>query len=113
MQAALLEEEEDLPEAEGCEEDDSADWDESDDWEEEDEWEEEAEDMNATVVYSNFSNHYGRIYNNDTADGDLEQYSEQVYSGRKQPGLLGLCVTALCLIAAILGVLVWWIIRFR
>ena len=113
LQAQLLAEEEALPAEEDCDDDDSADWEESEDWEAEDDWEAEEADMDATRVYPNFSNDYGRIYNNDTADADMESYSDQVYSGKKQPGTLGLCIIALCLVAAILGVLAWWIIRFR
>ena len=124
LQSALLEVEEELSEEEFQEDDDSEDWEETEDWEasDEDNWEEDdsedwredaPEDMDATRVYPNFSNSYKRIYNNDTADTDLEDYSQQIYSGRKRRSNLGLCVIALCLSAAILGVLAWWIIRFR
>ena len=111
LQSALLEEEEDLPDEVDEEWEESAqDWEAADT----DDWEEDAPaDMDATQVYPDLSDSYERIYNNDTADTDLEDYSQQIYSGRKRQSNLGLCAIALCLIAAILGVLAWWIIRFR
>lgn len=66
-------------------------------------------------TYYNYSNRYGRVraYNNDTADGDLDAYSDAVYeSGRKHgPGCLTLLATAL--LVAIVFVLGWCFLRYK
>ena len=65
-------------------------------------------------TYFNYSNRYGQIkaYNNDTADGDLDAYSEAVYEGRKKS--IG-CVTLLTmlLLVAVVWVLGWYVLRFK
>lgn len=52
-------------------------------------------------------------YNTDKADTDLERYSEDVRRPSGDRTVLGLSILALTLIAAILGVLVWWFVRFQ
>ena len=73
---------------------------------------EEAEEV-PPVIYHNYSNDYGRrIYNTDTADMDLEEYSDEVYEPRKRSDVLVLSAIALALVGAILGVLAWWVARY-
>lgn len=64
-------------------------------------------------TYYNYSNRYGKIkaYNNDTADGDLDAYSEAVYEGRKKTGCLTLLAVAL--LVAIVFVLGLFVLRFK
>ena len=50
-------------------------------------------------------------YNNDTAEVELEDYSQSVYRGKKD-NLMGLMIAVLALMAAILGVLAWLLFRF-
>ena len=70
-------------------------------------------------VYQNYSNNYGRspsvqAYNTDRVedDLDLDEYSEEVYEEEEPESLKGLVITACCLLAAIGGVLAWWMVRF-
>ncbi|MBO5953640.1 MAG: hypothetical protein J6Q53_05940 [Oscillospiraceae bacterium] len=60
------------------------------------------------------SNYQTRLhaYNTDHADTDLDDYSEQVRRPRRDTGTLTLIAIALCLLAGILAVLVYWFIRF-
>ena len=72
-------------------------------------------------VYVNYANDYGRnlrnfasgykAYNTDTTDTDLDSFSKEVYESKKE-NLKGLWITALVLIIAIFGVLVWGFLRF-
>ena len=69
--------------------------------------------------YQNYSNNYGRspsvpVYNTDRVedDLDLDEYSEEVYEEEQPESLKGLVITACCLLAAIGGVLAWWLVRF-
>ena len=66
-----------------------------------------------TKEYKNFANDYGNanIYNADTSDLDLEEFSEEVYEPieKKRPNLL---VVAFLLLAGIFLVLAWWVIRY-
>ena len=43
---------------------------------------------------------------------DLDEYSEEVYEEEQPESLKGLVITACCLLAAIGGVLAWWLVRF-
>lgn len=52
-------------------------------------------------------------YNSDKTDTDLNKYSEEVRRPKGDPVVLALSVLALILMAAILGILIWWFIRFR
>lgn len=72
------------------------------------------------VVYQNFSNGYGRelrnyasgynAYNSDTCDEDLDSYSEEV---RQEPKKYTALVVLACLLAAgIVGILLWWLLRY-
>ena len=64
---------------------------------EEDIWEEELPDEAA--------------YNADPAGEDLELYSQELSPG-PQKGITGLALTAMGLMAAILGLLIYWALRF-
>lgn len=64
---------------------------------EEDTWEEEIPDEDA--------------YNADPAGEDLDLYSQELSRG-PQKGITGLALTAMGLMAAILGLLIYWALRF-
>ena len=64
---------------------------------EEDFWEEELPDEAA--------------YNADPAGEDLELYSQELSRSPKR-GITGLALTAMGLMAAILGLLIYWVVRF-
>ena len=66
------------------------------------------------VIYHNYANRYGRvrIYNNDTADRDLDSFSEEVYAPKKKTNILVLVAIAMTLVAGIMGVLSWWAVKF-
>lgn len=74
------------------------------------------------IVYHNYSNQYGntlrnyangyRAYNTDTADRNLDEYSDEVDAPEKEKGLGGLIAIALALMLGILGVLAWWLVHF-
>ena len=51
------------------------------------------------------------VYNTDKADDDLEEYTQQVEAPARK-GVTGLVVTAALLTAGILGVVIWWLVRF-
>ena len=52
-------------------------------------------------------------YNSDRTDTDMKKYSEEVRQPKGDPVVLALSILALILMAAILGILIWWFIRFR
>ena len=63
-----------------------------------------------SVVYQNYSNHYGHVYNSDVSDADLEDYSEEVLQAEEEKshstGLLLLaCVLSLGIVAVLLYVM--------
>ena len=60
----------------------------------------------------NYANRYN-AYNSDITDTDLEHYSEEVRNPRKKHNLFPLAAIILALLLGILGVLVWWLVRFR
>ncbi len=66
-------------------------------------------------TYYNYSNRYGRVraYNNDTADEDMDAYSDNVYNSGKNKGLGGLTALAVLLLIAIVFVLGWCFLRFQ
>lgn len=66
-------------------------------------------------TYYNYSNRYGevRAYNNDTADDDLDAYSDAVYEGRKRTGTGCLTLLAVALLVAIVFVLGWCVMRHK
>ena len=72
----------------------------------------ETEPAEEPVVYHNYANRYGRIYNSDITDRDLEAYSQEVYEPKKQSDILALSILALALATAIIGVVIWWILRY-
>ncbi len=51
------------------------------------------------------------IYNADNTDEDLQDYASQVEEPARK-SMTGLVVTAMLLTAGILGVVIWWLIRF-
>lgn len=53
----------------------------------------------------------GRVYNTDKTDADMDAYAEDVYSGGRK-SVSGLVAVALVLAAAILAVLIFWIVRY-
>ena len=82
-------------------------------------WEEDAEDElpEEEELYEDQEEFYQeapprrfRAYNADDCDGDLEEYSDEVYKGRS--GVSGLVITALLLSVGILGVMVWFLLRY-
>lgn len=81
-----------------------------------DDEEEEVEEFFKTTVTDsgvrNYANHY-RAYNTDKTDDDLDSYSEEVRNPDRNRGVLGLSIVALLLMAGILAVLVWWLVRFQ
>lgn len=115
LQEQLLEEEEDLPE----EDDDEGDGDFPAEKQLDDLLDEDTAIPDAPV-YRNFSNDYGRglrnfasgyrAYNGDKTDTDLDEYSEEVYSGKKKNS--GCCAGVLVLLlAAAAAVAVWWYLQ--
>lgn len=67
----------------------------------------------SAVIYHNYANDYGRrIYNTDRTDTDLEDYSDQIYAPKTGADIKRLIAIAFTLAAAILGVVIWWIIRY-
>ncbi len=66
-------------------------------WEEDDLWDEALPDEDA--------------YNADPAGEDLDLYSQELSQSPKQ-GITGLAFTAIGLMAAILAVLIYWLLRF-
>ena len=60
----------------------------------------------------NYANNY-KAYNSDKSDTDLESYSEEVRNPGQERSESFLTVLALVLLAGILGILVWWLIRFK
>ena len=62
-----------------------------------------------SVAYQNFSNAYGKAYNSDTADVDIEEYSEKVRKVKKDPfgWLIALCL----LLILLLGLAVWYVLH--
>lgn len=83
---------------------------------------EETQKIDNVEEYQNYSNRYGaglddrtrvfQIYNTDKSDPDLQQYADAVREEPKKEKLTGLIVTAALLTAGILGVLIWWLLRF-
>ncbi len=51
-----------------------------------------------------------RIYNADPLDVDLEDYARQVQEAPKS--LTGLIIAAAALAAGVIGILVWWLLRY-
>lgn len=53
-----------------------------------------------------------RVYNTDKTDEDLEEFSKTIMTEEKK-SLTGLAVTVIVLLAAILGVIAFWMARYR
>lgn len=64
-------------------------------------------------AYVNYANgyHYS-AGNTDTADVDLEQYSQTVLEGPKKEKLTGLLLLMLLLLLGIVGILGYWMLRY-
>ena len=54
----------------------------------------------------------GCVYNTDDTDEDLEEFSEEVLTPKKD-SIRGLVIVALLLTIAILGLLTWWVLELR
>lgn len=52
------------------------------------------------------------VYNTDKTDEDLEEFSKTVMTEEKK-SLTGLAVTVIVLLAVVLGVIVFWMARYR
>lgn len=52
------------------------------------------------------------VYNTDKVDGDLEEFAEAVMTEEKK-SLTGLAVTVVVLTVTILGVIAFWMVRYR
>ena len=66
-------------------------------------------------TYYNYSNRYGKLraYNNDTTDEDLDAYSQEVYTDKKEKGTMGLVLLAAGLLVGIVLVLGLFVLRFK
>lgn len=51
------------------------------------------------------------VYNTDKADEDLKDYTQKLEQPARK-GIAGLVVTAALLTAGILGIVIWWLVRF-
>ena len=70
---------------------------------------EDATPMPNTVSYQNFSNDYGNAYNADHTDVDLEEYTDQLQSGRKDRS--GLVIVACLLALGVLGMIIYLMLK--
>ena len=52
-----------------------------------------------------------RVYNADRCDEDLEDYTERVLADEEQ-GASGLTITALLLALGVLGVILWFLLKY-
>lgn len=87
-------------------------WEEWLDFEEADVEEPEAEpDMDATRIYRNFSNNYGRPEITDYTDYG-EEYPEEEEKEASPGGYRGLLITLALLTVGIVLVLIYWMVRF-
>lgn len=83
---------------------------------------EETQKIGNAGEYQNYSNDYGtevddrtrvfRVYNTDKSDEDLDNYAQAVQEEPQKNSLTGLIITACLLTAGILGMLVWWLLRY-
>ena len=66
-------------------------------------------------TYYNYSNRYGRVrsYNSDRTDEDLDAFSSRVYEDRKDRGIGRLAALAACLLAGIVVMLGWCVLRLK
>ncbi len=71
----------------------------------EEEWEEEMEQTRQFVCPAD-------AYNTDNADGDLEEYSQQVYEEPEKHSYTGLLVAVALLSAGVLLMLVWCMLHY-
>jgi len=85
---------------------------------------EEAEDLlddeydygqESEETYYNYSNRYGtcRAYNTDRIDGDLDEFSDAVYKGKRNRGLGGWILLAAALLVGIVVMLGWCVLRLK
>ena len=68
-----------------------------------------------TAEYHNFANDYGHVhaYNADTADVDLEEYSDEVYHEPPASRQTGLLLVVMLLLFGIFCIVGWWFLRYR
>ena len=62
-----------------------------------------------SVTYQNFSNAYGKAYNSDTTDVDMEEYCEEVQKTKKNN--LGWLIVICLALVLILGFAVWYVLH--
>lgn len=62
-----------------------------------------------SVAYQNFSNAYGKVYNSDHTDVDMEEYCEEVQRNKKSS--LGWLIVICLALIAILGFAVWYVLH--
>lgn len=62
-----------------------------------------------SVAYQNFSNAYGRAYNSDTTDVDMEKYCKKVQNTKKDH--FGWLIVVCLLLILILGIAVWYVLH--
>lgn len=72
--------------------------------------EEYDEEYEVDAAYANYANGY-RIYNTDTADADLEDFSDEVYRA-EAPRRTGLWVALLLISLLVLGFLAGWLLKY-
>ena len=76
----------------------------------EEEMDEAEEEYEVDAAYANYANGY-RIYNTDIADGDLEDFSEEVYRA-ETPRRTGLWVALLLISLLVLGFFAGWLLKY-
>lgn len=62
-----------------------------------------------SVAYQNFSNAYGKAYNSDRTDVDMEEYSETVRKAKKDN--FGWLIVVCLLLILLLGAAVWYVLH--
>lgn len=66
-------------------------------------------------TYYNYSNHYGKVraYNSDRTDEDLDAFSDRVYSQKADKRIGRLAALIACLLASIVVMLGWCVLKFK
>ncbi len=66
-------------------------------------------------TYYNYSNRYGRVkaYNSDRTDENLDSFSDRVYAPRRDKRIGRLAALAACLLAGIVVMLGWCVLKIK